>query len=94
MNGFVLMVIAFAFASGGFGVEATSVLVSVYFGYYVCCGGDMFVSEFGVLLKFKFRLIIDWWCEVVVGMNGGVIALGWVASASGGVVVGAVFYLG
>ena len=39
-------------------------------------------------------MIIDWRREVAAGTNGGVTALGWVASASGGAVVGAAFHLG
>lgn len=93
-NGFVPTVIALAFASGGFGAEATSALASAYLGYYACCGGDTFASELGVLSKSKPRLIIDWRREVAAGTNGGVTALGWVASASGGAVVGAAFHLG
>ncbi|KAJ0057060.1 hypothetical protein NL108_000904 [Boleophthalmus pectinirostris] len=62
-------------------------------GALACSTGDTWASEVGpVLSKSKPRLITTWE-EVPTGTNGGVTPIGLVASFSGGLVVGAAYFV-
>ncbi|XP_067932010.1 transmembrane protein 19-like [Watersipora subatra] len=58
-----------------------------------CCAGDTLASELGPVLPFSQPYLITSLSPVPKGTNGGVSLAGTVASAFGGLLVGAAFYM-
>lgn len=70
-------------------------LWSMYIAHYACATADTWASELGVLSKSKPRLITSLLLrEVPPGTNGGVSLIGTLASATGGLFIGLVFWIG
>jgi len=67
-------------------------LLCFYLGFYAAAAGDTWSSEIGVLSPRECRLITSWSKRVPRGTNGGVTVDGLVASAGGGLFVGALLY--
>ena len=73
--------------------DLKSVLLSVYVAHYGCACGDTWASELGILSKSNPRLVTTlFFREVPKGTNGGMSLLGTVASASGGLFIGFIFW--
>ncbi|KAK9525957.1 hypothetical protein VZT92_016622 [Zoarces viviparus] len=62
-------------------------------GALACSSGDTWASEVGPVLSQSQPRLITTWKEVPAGTNGGVTAVGLVASFLGGLVVGVAYYV-
>ncbi|XP_075967847.1 transmembrane protein 19 [Anarhichas minor] len=62
-------------------------------GALACSSGDTWASEVGPVLSQSQPRLITTWKEVPAGTNGGVTAVGLVASFLGGLVVGGAYYV-
>ncbi|XP_054480774.1 transmembrane protein 19 [Anoplopoma fimbria] len=62
-------------------------------GALACSSGDTWASEVGPVLSQSRPRLITTWKEVPAGTNGGVTAVGLVASFLGGLAVGAAYYV-
>lgn len=71
--------------------ERGTALLCAYIGHYACCNGDTWASELGVLDPWTPILVTAPWQEVPKGTNGGISLVGTVASAAGGLLIGATF---
>lgn len=75
---------------------ARSGILLMYLLFFAACAGDTFASELGIVLpkhSTKPVLITAPWRRVPRGTNGGVSWQGNIASAVGGLVMGAVYFL-
>jgi uncharacterized membrane protein len=69
-----------------------SVLSCLYIAHYACATADTWASEVGILAKSQPRLVTSFFMKAVPpGTNGGMSLLGTVASAAGGLFIGAVY---
>jgi uncharacterized membrane protein len=64
----------------------------LYVAHYACAAADTWASEIGILAK-QQPILITTFRRVPSGTNGGISALGTLASAAGGAFIGLVFYL-
>ena len=63
-------------------------LTLAFVAFFGCCAGDTYASELGILSKSPPRLVTKPWKVAKPGTNGGISALGTVASAAGGIAMG------
>ena len=63
-------------------------LTLAFVAFFGCCAGDTYASELGILSKAPPRLVTKPWKVAKPGTNGGISALGTVASAAGGIAMG------
>lgn len=63
-------------------------LTLAFVAFFACCAGDTYASELGILSKSPPRMVTKLWKVAQPGTNGGVSALGAVASAGGGITMG------
>ena len=59
-----------------------------FVAFFACCAGDTYASELGVLSSSPPRLVTQPWRVAAPGTNGGITALGTLASAAGGLAMG------